>query len=86
MKLSFLFRQVAALLAFVVACMILPASASTLKTLYSFCSVNGCLDGLQPSSGLISDATGNLYGVTDATGGSIGEGLAYATDEARRQI
>ena len=37
----------------------------TEKVLYSFCSVSGCADGLDPLSGpLARDAAGNLYGTT----------------------
>jgi uncharacterized repeat protein (TIGR03803 family) len=37
----------------------------TEKVLYSFCSVSGCADGLDPLSGpLARDAGGNLYGTT----------------------
>lgn len=34
--------------------------------LYNFCSQGGvyCTDGIQPSAGLIEDASGNLYGTT----------------------
>ncbi|MGA8502661.1 MAG: choice-of-anchor tandem repeat GloVer-containing protein [Candidatus Sulfotelmatobacter sp.] len=34
------------------------------SVLYSFCSQSGCTDGLSPSSSLIEDAPGNLYGTT----------------------
>ncbi len=37
----------------------------TEKVLYSFCSISGCADGMEPLSGpLVRDATGNLYGTT----------------------
>jgi uncharacterized repeat protein (TIGR03803 family) len=38
------------------------------KVLYSFCSLPKCTDGSSPSSGLIFDAAGNLYGVTGGGG------------------
>jgi uncharacterized repeat protein (TIGR03803 family) len=38
--------------------------------LYSFCSVTGCFDGLNPDAGLIFDAAGNLYGTTIGGGPS----------------
>jgi uncharacterized repeat protein (TIGR03803 family) len=38
--------------------------------LYNFCS-NQCLDGSLPQSGLVFDATGNLYGTTYHGGGSV---------------
>ncbi len=34
------------------------------SVLYSFCSLTKCVDGAMPTAGLISDATGNLYGTT----------------------
>jgi len=58
------------------------------SVLYSFCSQGGvyCTDGIQPSAGLIEDASGNLYGTTnggginnssDCNGGSCGYGTAF---------
>jgi uncharacterized repeat protein (TIGR03803 family) len=44
--------------------------------LYNFCSVNGCLDGQFPHTGLISDVSGNLYGTT-AHGGTHGNGTVF---------
>ncbi len=41
----------------------------TKSILYSFCSLKYCTDGSSPSSGLISDQAGNLYGET-YTGGN----------------
>ncbi len=40
------------------------------SVLYTFCSQSGCTDGESPSSGLIEDASGNLYGTT-SNGGVI---------------
>jgi uncharacterized repeat protein (TIGR03803 family) len=40
----------------------------TETVLYSFCSLSGCADGAGPGSGLIFDASGNLYGTTVAGG------------------
>jgi uncharacterized repeat protein (TIGR03803 family) len=40
------------------------------SVLYSFCSQSGCLDGQWPSSGLIEDASGDLYGTT-SNGGAM---------------
>jgi uncharacterized repeat protein (TIGR03803 family) len=42
----------------------------TEKVLYNFCSASGCTDGSWPYANLISDAAGNLYGLT-AYGGTI---------------
>lgn len=52
------------------------ADASTLQILHSFCSQAGCADGLDPSAGLIADASGNLYG-TAAEGGKHGDGVVF---------
>jgi uncharacterized repeat protein (TIGR03803 family) len=48
----------------------------TKDTIYSFCSLAECSDGLLPSGGaLIMDAAGNLYGTTQGGGNiSCGEG------------
>jgi uncharacterized repeat protein (TIGR03803 family) len=52
-----------------------PAAAAqyTLKTLYSFCPVEGCADGDGPNSPPLRDQDGNLYVVT-AGGGDHGYG------------
>ena len=44
-------------------------SRGKLTTLYSFCAQTGCLDGQNPSAGLMQGTDGNLYGTT-AFGGS----------------
>jgi len=44
--------------------------------LYSFCSLRICRDGQLPSSGLVRDKAGNLYGTTYA-GGASGYGVVY---------
>jgi uncharacterized repeat protein (TIGR03803 family) len=41
----------------------------TYTVLYSFCSQSNCADGATPR-GLMSDASGNLYGTTNAGGGN----------------
>lgn len=40
------------------------------ETLYNFCSVSGCSDGIGPQSGLILGSAGNLYGTTSMGGNS----------------
>ena len=45
--------------------------------LYNFCGAGGvCPDGQNPEAGLISDASGNLYGTTPV-GGSNGDGAVF---------
>ncbi len=46
------------------------ATATSLKTLYSFCSQGGtnCTDGYQPQGGLVMDQSGRLYGTTSLGG------------------
>ncbi len=52
------------------------------KVLYNFCSEGGssCTDGYAPTSGLIRDAEGNLYGTT-AGGGANGGGTVFKLDK-----
>jgi uncharacterized repeat protein (TIGR03803 family) len=52
--------------------------AGKLTTIYSFCSLSGCADGLNPSVGtsLIQGTDGNLYGATSA-GGVNGGGSIF---------
>jgi uncharacterized repeat protein (TIGR03803 family) len=45
--------------------------------LYSFCSLQNCTDGSEPTSALIFDASGNLYG-TACSGGPSGQGVPSA--------
>ncbi len=47
------------------------ASAYTMKTLYSFCSEQSCLDGYQPLGDMALGADGSLYGVTRGYSGAI---------------
>ena len=49
-----------------------PAQAQTEKVIYNFCSQPNCSDGGGPSSNLIFDGAGNLYGI------AIGGGLFFA--------
>lgn len=52
----------------------LPASSYSL--IYSFCSQSNCVDGSIPQSGLIADASGNVYGST-TVGGQYGDGTVF---------
>jgi uncharacterized repeat protein (TIGR03803 family) len=50
--------------------------------LYNFCSEPYCEDGLTPSSGLVADANGNLYGTTTSGGaGEWGNGVIFTIPE-----
>lgn len=40
----------------------------TQTILYNFCSQTGCTDGAYPNGGLVEDASGNLFGVTELGG------------------
>jgi uncharacterized repeat protein (TIGR03803 family) len=42
--------------------------AGSLTTLYSFCTQNGCLDGILPLDGLVQATDANLYGTTYEAG------------------
>jgi uncharacterized repeat protein (TIGR03803 family) len=64
---------VAGLLAAVTASTPAAAAQYKLKTLYSFCPVDGCADGDGPNSPPLRDPNGNLYVVT-AVGGDHGYG------------
>jgi uncharacterized repeat protein (TIGR03803 family) len=60
-------------------------TSGKLTTLYSFCAQTGCTDGEFPSSGLVQDAKGILYGTTGGGGAncsSVGCGTAYAITPA----
>jgi uncharacterized repeat protein (TIGR03803 family) len=48
----------------------------TYQRVYSFCSAQPCLDGLNPAGGLVIDTQGRLYGVT-SFGGAFGFGTLY---------
>src|SRR5215471_16665833 len=54
----------------------LPTHAAKLKTIHQFCTIVGCQDGVLPIGGLVSDASGRLYGVT-AHGGATQAGTAF---------
>jgi uncharacterized repeat protein (TIGR03803 family) len=49
--------------------------------LYQFCQQNDCADGDTPSSGVVRDSAGNVYGVT-AHGGTANVGVVYKIDPA----
>jgi hypothetical protein len=55
-----------------VACMLcagaIPLPAQTFTTLYSFCSLTNCVDGVNPYAGLAQGSDGGLYGTTYAGG------------------
>jgi uncharacterized repeat protein (TIGR03803 family) len=61
-----------------------PADRETV--LYSFCAQSGCTDGEDPFAGLLMDAVGNLYGVTEGGGahgwGTVFEVMAPLTGQA----
>ncbi len=67
-------------LAFIVGIMALtmarPAQAQTESVIYAFCSLTNCNDGAQPTSNLIMDADGNLYGTT-SYGGAQAQGTVF---------
>jgi len=51
-------------------------AASKENVLYSFCSLNYCVDGEQPDASLIFDPAGNLYGTAYA-GGTWDDGVVF---------
>ena len=51
--------------------------SGTLTTLYSFCSKLNCSDGSNPSTALVPDGNGNLYGTTEEGGNSHNVGTVY---------
>lgn len=48
----------------------------TETVLYNFCSQPGCADGNQPTTALITDKKGNLFGVT-SQGGAFNQGVVF---------
>jgi uncharacterized repeat protein (TIGR03803 family) len=52
------------------------AGAFTFAPLYSFCAVDACTDGALPLSGVILDASGNIYGTT-RLGGDANVGTVF---------
>jgi uncharacterized repeat protein (TIGR03803 family) len=54
--------------------------------LYNFCSAVNCADGVNPASGVIMDASGNLYGTTQFGGTSLGsDGTVFKVDASGNQ-
>ena len=51
-------------------------SGGTLTTLHSFCALSSCLDGANPTAGLVQGTDGNLYGTTSAFGKDL-EGTVF---------
>ena len=51
------------------------------SVLYSFCSLSSCTDGNEPTSNVIFDGAGNLYG-TACSGGANGQGVASACSDS----
>lgn len=52
--------------------------------LYSFCTETSCLDGRNPTAGVILDAADNLYGVA-ASGGGSNAGVVYELDTTGKE-
>jgi uncharacterized repeat protein (TIGR03803 family) len=52
------------------------APDGTETVLYNFCSENNCSDGIDPTSRLIRDTSGNLYGTT-GYGGTYNKGVVF---------
>lgn len=53
------------------------ADAATRKTLYDFCAVANCVDGIGPR-GVAMDASGTIYGTTSNGGVGRGAGTVYS--------
>ncbi|MGA9498438.1 MAG: choice-of-anchor tandem repeat GloVer-containing protein [Terriglobales bacterium] len=48
-----------------------------LTTVYSFCSLSGCVDGIQPQGPLFQASNGDLYGTTSFDGANSGWGTIF---------
>ena len=57
-------------------------TASQEIVLYRFCSLEDCVDGGHPRTGLVMDPVGSLYGVTRSGGrnGPLGDGTIFKYD------
>ena len=55
--------------------------AGMLTTIYRFCSLSGCQDGIHPSAGLLQASDGNFYGTTYAAGAD-GAGTVFKMTKA----
>jgi len=51
--------------------------SGALTTLYSFCSLSGCLDGQTPKAGLVQATNGNFYGTTFEGGANNNNGTVF---------
>jgi uncharacterized repeat protein (TIGR03803 family) len=55
-----------------------PAGSDWTETvIYSFCAATDCADGAYPTSGIIMDSTGNLYGTTSGSYGGGNTGVVF---------
>ncbi|MFZ1007121.1 MAG: choice-of-anchor tandem repeat GloVer-containing protein, partial [Candidatus Sulfotelmatobacter sp.] len=51
--------------------------SGAITTLYSFCSVSNCADGITPYAGLVQATNSDLYGTTEAGGANGGGGTVF---------
>jgi len=65
--------------------LLLPASTQAkplhYTLLHNFCTVGDCADGSFPTAGLVADAKGNLFGVTE-TGGTHNNGVIFELERS----
>lgn len=64
-------------LVFVLAAFAQVALAQTETTLYTFCSLPNCADGTTPSTNLLLNANGALYGTAGGGGGDFAGGVVF---------
>jgi uncharacterized repeat protein (TIGR03803 family) len=55
-------------------------TGTALRTLWTFCRTSGCPDGQFPSGGVATDASGDLFGITQA-GGAEHDGTVYKLNQ-----